>query len=134
MKRIINILLAFCLLMLTACSKTNTDEPVTTNYKDKLKEIDKYVFEVDENIQYIFYYKDNIVTDFKIYVNFYDEQTANNSLEQYKKIVENDINVEEVIVDGKYIVIDYKKGYVKQNFGTDSLDIIKSMEVIDESN
>ena len=55
MKKAISILLVFSLLMLTGCNNTNStdsttpnNESNTINYKDKLKEIDKYVFEVEE--------------------------------------------------------------------------------------
>lgn len=119
MKNKLIIVLLLCIL-LCGCSDDINDN--------------KYVYQTDENIQYVFYYENETVTDFKIYVNFFDNETANNSLEQYKKTVESDTNIEDVTVDGKYIVIDYKKGYVKQNFGTDSLSVIKSMTVTDESN
>ena len=39
MKRILTVLLMLCLMTLTGCEK---------NYKNKLTQLDKYVFEVDE--------------------------------------------------------------------------------------
>ena len=55
MNKAINILLVFCILTLTGCNSINdiesnkpNNESITTNYKDKLKELDKYVFEVEE--------------------------------------------------------------------------------------
>ena len=58
MKKLISLIMVLSLLMITGCNTTSTSEPTTstseetttttTYYKDKLTELDKYVFEVEE--------------------------------------------------------------------------------------
>ena len=112
MKKIFSILLISVLLIgLTGCinndknnsSYTGTD---STNDLGLYSDDTKYVF-LNDNTIHVFYYEDNTITAYHVYVNYEEEELAKYAYDAVTK--ETTDTVEKYYVKGKYLVFEYKE-------------------------
>ena len=115
------ILIIIC-LMLIGCGKE--EEKIVENKPEVLEETitiksdDKKMVYQDGDKYKVFDYKDDIITGYKIYIDYKTIDSAKNTLDIIKVNYSNDLDVSSVTRDAQFIVITYNDKYVKDNYTT----------------
>lgn len=123
-KKHIILLLLICLLFTGCKEKSDTETKETL---DLISNDTKYVVQIANNQYYIFYYKDEVVTDFEMCIYSNDESIRELLYKDYNLLINVDNNIDEVKEVGNYVVVNYKEGYVMSEYGTESIQDIKDL-------
>jgi len=121
--------------MLVGCGKE--EEKIVENKPEVLEETitiksdDKKVVYQDDDKYKVFDYKDNLITGYKIYIDYKTIDSAKNTLDIIKVNYSNDIDVSSVTRNAQFIVITYNDKYVKENYTTID-DLKKSLNDLKE--
>lgn len=139
MKKISIIFFSFMILLsLVGCTKKDNEtcdgNTSDNNYhegeeKELYSDDSKLVYE-SKQIKLVFYYdKNENITDYLVYNDFIYLEQASKAFDEYEK----DENMEDVSLDGRYIVIKYKKEYFKDMKVEDVKDSYKNLTLVENN-